>query len=165
MKRPARPARALFVVMPFTIFFLPFTLLDEFCINTIKYTKYYPREECRRMPCFFFILPPPGLTTYQFNSNILNNFFTCSLSFCCKALPMVAYLYTSLLNFQLSSYTRSSRPMAMVCQKTEVCLWRTAMKVLPYSVGFFMALPYLKERFYLPFYFQHMQWRPCTVLN
>ena len=28
-----------------------------------------------------------------------------------------------------------------------------------------MALPYLKETFYLPFYFQHMQWRPCTVLN
>ena len=53
----------------------------------------------------------------------------------------------------------------MVCQKTEVCLWRTAMKVLPYSVGFFMALPYLKGRFYLPFYFQQMQWHPCTVLN
>ena len=33
----------------------------------------------------------------------------------------------------------------MVCQKTEVCLWRTAMKVLPYSVGFFMVLPYLKK--------------------
>ena len=28
-----------------------------------------------------------------------------------------------------------------------------------------MALPYLKETFHLPFYFQHMQWRPCTVLN
>ena len=22
-----------------------------------------------------------------------------------------------------------------------------------------------KKKFYLPFYFQHMQWRPCTVLN
>ena len=28
-----------------------------------------------------------------------------------------------------------------------------------------MALPYLKETFYLPFYFQQIQWRPCTVLN
>ena len=28
-----------------------------------------------------------------------------------------------------------------------------------------MAVPYLKERFYLSFYFQHMQWRPCTVLS
>ena len=29
-----------------------------------------------------------------------------------------------------------------------------------FTVGFFMALPCLKERFYLPFYLQHMQWRP-----
>ena len=29
------------------IFHLPFTLSDELCINTIKYTKYYPREEYR----------------------------------------------------------------------------------------------------------------------
>ena len=34
-----------------------------------------------------------------------------------------------------------------------------------FTVCFFMALPCLTERFYLPFYFQHMQWRPCTVLN
>ena len=29
-----------------------------------------------------------------------------------------------------------------------------------FTVGFFMSLLCLKERFYLPFYFQHMQWRP-----
>ena len=29
-----------------------------------------------------------------------------------------------------------------------------------FTVGFFMALPCLEVRFYLPFYFQHMQWRP-----
>ena len=26
-----------------------------------------------------------------------------------------------------------------------------------------MALPYLKQTFYLPFYFQQLQWRLCTV--
>ena len=29
-----------------------------------------------------------------------------------------------------------------------------------FTIGFFMALPCLEERFYLPFYFQQMQWRP-----
>ena len=28
------------------------------------------------------------------------------------------------------------------------------------TVGFFMALPCPEERFYLPFYFQHIQWCP-----
>ena len=50
----------------------------------------------------------------------------------------------------------------MVCQIIKVWIWRPNKS---FTVGFFMALPYLKETFYLPFYFQQMHWRPCTVLN
>ena len=58
MKMPTRPTRALLSSCHLESF-LPFTLLDELCVNTIKYTKYYPREEYRRMPYFLFIPPHP----------------------------------------------------------------------------------------------------------
>ena len=123
-------------------------------------------EEC----CTSFSSRPPGVTTYQFNFNISNNFFTCWLSFCCKVLPMV--WLTCTIEFAEFS-TLIIYLIHHLCDITShQGLW--SVKKLKYAYGvpnesftvdFFMALPCLKERFYSLFYFQNMQWRPCTVLN
>ena len=186
MKRPPRPARALFVVMPFTIFltiyFIGWTLR--------KYIKIYkvlsgPREEYSRMQCFLFIPSPNGLTAYQFNFIISNNFFICWLSFCCKALLMVWLAYTTEfaevstlmilihpISISLPSFWHNK--LHNIMHHMIDGLWSVKKWKHPdahgvpnesFTVGFFMVLPYLKETFYLPFYFQHMQWRPWIVLN
>ena len=55
----------------------------------------------------------------------------------------VRLIQSNLLSFQLSWHTLSISPYGLPNES--------------FTVGFFMALPCLKERFYLPFYFQHMQ--------